>query len=41
MAQKVKMGDKAQLLEKGLIVVLGAEVIRLHYGKQLRGWSGV
>ena len=32
------MGGQAQRLEKGLIVGLGAEVIRLHYGKQMRRW---
>jgi hypothetical protein len=32
------MGDKAHWLEWGLIAGLGAEVIRLRYGKQLRRW---
>jgi hypothetical protein len=32
------MGDKTHWLEWGLIAGLGAEVIRLHYGKQLRDW---
>ena len=32
------MGDRRHWLEWGLIAGLGAEVIRLHYGKELRDW---
>lgn len=33
------MEDKAQLLEKRLIVVLGAEAVRQYYRKHLRRWG--
>lgn len=32
------MGNRKHWLEWGLIAGLGAEVIRLHYGKQRREW---